>query len=191
MTGSRWALPVDPAATASDGASWGNPKGRAGYAFRITVGEHEAGLISSLVQPFSHGTELIRGYGYGGMDRTTNEMEYTGLLEGLIWALRLDPKHVNICGDSKLVLRQVFEQSPVEDSKLATLHAKVTALMDEKPKDTIITYSHVLIEWLNSTVCIGMWIILCGSTATMATRCFDFVRIICFRISGRSIVVVW
>lgn len=108
------------------------------------------------MQPFSHGTELIRGYGYGGMDRTTNEMEYTGLLEGLIWALRLDPKHVNICGDSKLVLRQVFEQSPVEDSKLATLHAKVTALMDEKPKDTIITYSHVLIEWLNSTVCIGM-----------------------------------
>ncbi|KAL3760333.1 hypothetical protein ACHAWU_006331 [Discostella pseudostelligera] len=126
-----------------DGASRGNPKGRSGYAFRITVGEHETGLISSLVQPFSHGTELIRGYGYGGMDCTTTEMEYTGLLEGLIWALRLDSRHITICGDSRIVLGQVFEQFPVEDSKLATLHAKVTALMDEKPKDTIITYSHV------------------------------------------------
>jgi ribonuclease HI len=132
-----------------DGASRGNPKGQGGYAFRITVGEdsnNETGLISSLVQPFSHGTELIRGYGYGGGDRTTTEMEYTGLLEGLIWALRLDSKHIKVCGDSRLVLGQVFEQFPVEDGELSILQAKVAALLDGKPSETIVTYSHVTRE---------------------------------------------
>ena len=132
-----------------DGASRGNPKGQAGYAFRITVGEdstNETGLISSLVQPFSHGTELIRGYGYGGGDRTTTEMEYTGLFEGLIWALRLDSKHIKVCGDSRMVLGQVFEQFPVEDGELSILQAKVAALLDGKPSETMVTYSHVTRE---------------------------------------------
>ena len=129
-----------------DGASRGNPKGQGGYAFRITVGEdsnNETGLVSSLVQPFSHGTELIRGYGYGGGDRTTTEMEYTGLLEGLIWALRLDSKHIKVCGDSRLVLGQVFEQFPVEDGELSRLQSKVAVLLDGKPSETTVTYSHV------------------------------------------------
>jgi ribonuclease HI len=64
-----------------DGASRGNPEGPAGYGFRITVGDDENELVRSLVNPFSHGIELIRGYGYGGMDRTTNEMENRGLLD--------------------------------------------------------------------------------------------------------------
>ena len=129
-----------------DGASRGNPKGQAGYAFRITVGEdstNETGLINSLVQPFSHGTELIRGYGYGGGDRTTTEMEFTGLLEGLIWALRLDSKHIKVCGDSRMVLGQVFEGFLVEEGELSILQAKVAALLDGKPSETTVTYSHV------------------------------------------------
>ena len=126
------------------GASRGNPIGPAGYGFRITIGVDENELIRSLVEPYSQGTELIRGYGHGGgMDRNTNEMEYCGLLEGLIWALRLDPKLITICGDSTLILQQVFEQVQVEDSELITLHAKVLALMDRKSSETTITYTRV------------------------------------------------
>jgi ribonuclease HI len=61
----------------------------------------------------------------------------------LIWALRLDPKLIKICGDSALVLGQVFEQFKVEDSKLTALHAKVSALLDTKSSDTTTTYTHV------------------------------------------------
>lgn len=111
-----------------DGASRSDSKGPAGYAFRITSGED--------------GTELIRGYGYGGMDRTTNEMEYSALVEGLTWALRLDSKLINVCGDSKLILGQVFDQYPVDDN-LTAWHAKITALLDGKPDQTIIARSYV------------------------------------------------
>jgi ribonuclease HI len=113
-----------------DGVSRGMmSKGQAGYAFRITVGDD--------------GAELIRGYGYGGGDRTSAEMEYTGLYEGLIWALRLDTKLINICSDSKLILGQLFEQFPLEGSEITTWHAKVVALLDKMPKETTIAHSYV------------------------------------------------
>ena len=127
-----------------DGVSRGNSNGSAGYGFRITMGVDENELIRSLVEPYSQGTELIRGYGHGGgMDRNANEMVYCGLLEGLIWALRLDPKLITICGDSTLILQQVFEQVQVKDSELMTLHSKVLALMARKSIETTITYTHV------------------------------------------------
>lgn len=51
-----------------DGASRNNPKGPAGHGFHIVSKD---------------GRELVRGYGYGGMNRSNNEMEYSGLIDGL------------------------------------------------------------------------------------------------------------
>jgi ribonuclease HI len=77
------------------------------------------------------------------MDRTSNKMEYCGLLEGLIWALQLDPKLIKIFGDSALVLGQVSGHCQVKDSKMKAWHAQDAALLGRKSSKTSITYFHV------------------------------------------------
>ena len=124
-----------------DGGSRGNREGPAGYAFRITAEEDDGitfttDFVRSLVDKYLPNPELIRGYGYGGMDRTTNEMQYTGLLEGLIWALRLDAKKINIYGTSE----QLFLE---KDKKTKKLYPDIRALLDGKPNQTTITYSRL------------------------------------------------
>eukprot|EP00978_Attheya_sp_CCMP212_P035252 scaffold152149_cov61-Attheya_sp.AAC.1 len=99
-----------------DGASRNNPNGPAGYGFHIKREDN--------------GDDLIRGYGYAGMNRTSNEIEYTGLLEGLTWACQLDLNNLTIKGDSELIIRQMTGQYQVREPRLQVLHAKVQTLLD-------------------------------------------------------------
>jgi hypothetical protein len=87
-----------------DGASRNNPNGPAGYGFHIKRDDNA--------------DELIRGYGYAGMNRTSNEVEDMGLLEGLIWATRLDLKRLTIKGDSELIIRQMKGEYQVREPRL-------------------------------------------------------------------------
>lgn len=98
-----------------DGACRNNPNGPAGYGFHIKRDDNA--------------DELIRGYGYAGMNRTGNEVEYMGLLEGLIWATRLDLKRLTIKDDSELIIRQMKGEYQVRESRLQAFYAQVLALV--------------------------------------------------------------
>ena len=114
-----------------DGASKNNPRGPAGYGFRIVDGS---------------GDEVVQGYGYAGMNRSNNEMEYEGLLEGLVWALRLDLVSLTVCGDSELILNQVSGKYTIKNHRLQALHAKVHAMLNEGKEfedPLTISYRHV------------------------------------------------
>jgi len=117
-----------------DGASKNNPRGPAGYGFRIVQGSEGTG------------EELVRGYGYAGMNRSNNEMEYEGLLEGIVWASRLDLVNLTICGDSELILNQLSGKYTIKNHRLVALHAKVHAFLDrgeEYGEQMTISYKHV------------------------------------------------
>lgn len=111
-----------------DGANDNNPQGHAGYGFTIV---QEPSKVS-----------LIKGYGYEGQGKTSNEMEYTGLLEGLIWATRLDLVKLTVYGDSELVIRQMTGQYKVKEPRLRYLHSKVKALL-EQHSDLVVEFHHV------------------------------------------------
>ena len=124
-----------------DGANSSNPEGPSGYAFRITVEEDDgitfkSDFVRSLVEKYFPEPELIRGYGYGGMNRTESEMQYTGLVEGLIWALRLDAKKVKIYGTPEHLF-------PEKDKKAKKLYKKIRALLYGKHNKMTIVYSRV------------------------------------------------
>lgn len=117
-----------------DGASKNNPRGPAGYGFRIVQGAEGTG------------DELVQGYGYAGMNRSNNEMEYEGLLEGIVWAIRLDLVSLTVCGDSELILNQLSGKYTIKNHRLQALHAKVHALLDKNKEygDLLtINYKHV------------------------------------------------
>eukprot|EP00814_Leptocylindrus_danicus_P004565 CAMPEP_0116014582 /NCGR_PEP_ID=MMETSP0321-20121206/6349_1 /TAXON_ID=163516 /ORGANISM="Leptocylindrus danicus var. danicus, Strain B650" /LENGTH=262 /DNA_ID=CAMNT_0003484233 /DNA_START=383 /DNA_END=1171 /DNA_ORIENTATION=- len=106
-----------------DGASRNNPKGPCGYGFRIVKGE-------SACSNDSDEDMLVEGSMYGGMDRSSNEMEYEGLIEGLIWATRLDLKKLVILGDSQLIIKQLTGEYSIRNHRLRALHKKVCALLE-------------------------------------------------------------
>jgi ribonuclease HI len=111
-----------------DGASRNNPKGPAGYGFSIVTGHEE---------------DLIRGYGYYKAG-SNNEMEYKGLLEGLIWALRLDVKVLSIRGDSELVINQCNGEYQVRDAKLRVYYQQIKDLMKvAKDQGTNVSVRHI------------------------------------------------
>jgi ribonuclease HI len=97
-----------------DGESRNDPKGPAGYGYRVTNDE---------------GRELVRGYGFY-KSATSEEMKYAGLLEGLIWGLRMDFKKLSIRGDSEIV-QQVTGASQVNEPRLQEYHDKITHLMQQ------------------------------------------------------------
>jgi ribonuclease HI len=97
-----------------DGESRNDPEGPAGYGYRVTNGE---------------GKELVRGYGFY-KSATSDEMKYAGLLEGLIWGLRMDFKKLSIRGDSAIV-QQVTGASQVNEPRLRENHDKITHLIQQ------------------------------------------------------------
>ena len=101
-----------------DGASRNNPLGPAGYGFYI-LDDNEA-------------RELVEGYGFGGFDRSNNEMEYEGLIEGLIWAMRLDLAGLTIIGDSELVINQMNGKYRVKNPKMRELYDKACKLLQSR-----------------------------------------------------------
>ena len=97
-----------------DGESRNDSKGPAGYGYWVTNDE---------------GKELVRGYGFY-KSATSNEIKYAGLLEGLIWGLRMDFKKLSIRGDSE-IHRQVTGASQVSEPRLQEYHDKITHLMQQ------------------------------------------------------------
>lgn len=77
-----------------DGACRNNPHGPGGFGFHIIQNDTNE--------------KLVLGSLYGGMNRSSNEMEYEALIEGLTWASRLDLTYLTMCGDSQLILKQVL-----------------------------------------------------------------------------------
>ena len=63
-------------------------------------------------------------------------MQYTGLVEGLIWALRLDAKKVKIYGTPEHLF-------PEKDKKAKKLYKKIRALLYGKHNEMTIVYSRV------------------------------------------------
>jgi ribonuclease HI len=113
-----------------DGASRNNPNGPAGYGFHIKRDDN--------------GDELIRGYGYAGTNRTSNEMEYTGLLEGLVWATRLDLKKLTIKGDSELIIRQMKGEYQVREPRLQALYAQAMTLVQQGAQGNLLCeFQHI------------------------------------------------
>ena len=61
---------------------------------------------------------LVKGYGYKSGKHTSNFMEYIGLLEGMIWARRLDTKEIEVHGDSELIINQISGEYNANNPKL-------------------------------------------------------------------------
>ena len=95
-----------------DGASRGNPGSAAiGYAL------------------FDAGGEEIVGRGcYLGEKITNNVAEYESLLRGMREARQLGVRHLRVCMDSQLVVRQVQGSYRVRHAGLQPLHAAVAKL---------------------------------------------------------------
>jgi len=113
-----------------DGASRNNPRGPAGYGFHIVEGSD------------GNGDELVEGYGYAGMDRSNNEMEYEGLMEAIIWATRLDLANLTICGDSELIINQLTGKYNIKNHRLKVLHSKAHALLQQY-SNLNVTFKHI------------------------------------------------
>jgi ribonuclease HI len=114
-----------------DGESRKDPTGPAGYGYRVTNDE---------------GKELVRGYGFY-KSATSDEMKYAGLLEGLIWGLRLDFKKISIRGDSELIVQQVRGASQVIEPRLQGYHDKITHLIQEaRGRDHGIGANRIVLE---------------------------------------------
>lgn len=111
-----------------DGASQNNPCGPCGYGFHIGYdGKND---------------NLVKGSVYAGMNRSSNEMEYEGLIEGLIWATRLDLQRLDICGDSELIIKQVTGEYSVRNHRLRAMCEKVQQLL-RRHSDLQISFQHI------------------------------------------------
>lgn len=103
-----------------DGASKQNPNGPGGYGYEIEGSKNN--------EPYD---VLVSGYGYGGMGKSSNEMEYAGLIEGLQWAKKLEFENLLVRGDSKLVIHQAEGTYQAREPRLVVLLNQVKALLDE------------------------------------------------------------
>jgi ribonuclease HI len=115
-----------------DGASRNNPHGPCGYGFYIERTDDGSRDV------------LVKGSGYCGMDRSSNEMQYEGLIEGLIWATRLDLTHLIILVDSELVIKQMTGEYSIKNLRLKALNEKVRSFLSHYSCDGLeVTYLHI------------------------------------------------
>jgi len=73
---------------------------------------------------------------------TNNVAEYQALLNGLLLAQEKGIKHLQVYGDSKLVIEQVTGNWKVKSPRLIIIHREICALLLEKPFETI-TFQHI------------------------------------------------
>ena len=106
-----------------DGASRGNP-GPASY----------GGVIYKI-----NGTELLTYKAYIG-EHTNNVAEYFGLLVGLRHCVEQNIKHLNVYGDSKLVIEQVKGNWKVRNENLKKIHQPIVELVK---KFDLIKLTHI------------------------------------------------
>jgi ribonuclease HI len=102
-----------------DGISRDSPNGPCGYGFHIVKGFYSA-----------RGDDLVQGYGYAGMDKSYNEMEYFGLIEGLNWAARLNLRNLQVFGVSETIIKQLTGEYTINNRRLKVLYDKSRGLLD-------------------------------------------------------------
>lgn len=66
-------------------------------------------------------------------EKSNNEMEYQGLINGLEKAIELGVENLTIRGDSQLIIRQVTGMYRVKKDTLIPLHRKVLELLKKVP----------------------------------------------------------
>jgi len=143
--GIRIAVSKGSASLCFGGAGSSNPNGPSGYGFRITKGENTGSDTS--------GEELVRGFGHG-THRSKSEVEYQGLIEGIIWAKRLDLQSLCVYGDSELTIRQVRGKEKVLEPRLQALHLLVERLLCRYSRLTCV-FSHVPQEENQAANCLA------------------------------------
>lgn len=113
-----------------DGASRNNPHGPCGCGFHIVT------------DCTNNKLDLVQGSRFSGMDQSSNQMEYEGLIEGLVWALRLDLKRLSIVGDSELIIKQLTGEYAINNPQLVVLYEKVQELLS-RHADLEVSYQHI------------------------------------------------
>lgn len=106
-----------------DGCSKGNP------------GVSGAGAVIYNYEKEIWGKSVFVGY-----KNTNNEAEYTGLIIGLIEAENMGIKHLNVEGDSLLVIKQMTGEYKVKSNKLVPLYDEAKKLSNSFET---ITFSHI------------------------------------------------
>ena len=111
-----------------DGACRANPKGPNGYGYCITSASDEDELLTG------HGSEFPN-------QCSNNYMEYTGLIQGLRVATGYNFKHIEIRGDSELVINQVKGIYKVNDPLLKNLYDEIVSTMEFETKHHGVEFS--------------------------------------------------
>lgn len=76
-----------------------------------------------------------------GMDSASKELT-EGLIEGLVWATRLDLTNLTVVGDSELIIKQLTGEYSIRNHPLIELHGKVQDLL-RPHDDLVVTYQHI------------------------------------------------
>lgn len=106
-----------------DGCSKGNP-GKAGAGFTIYKNDQEIAYKSI----------------YVGEKETNNKAEYTGLFEGLQYALQNNIYNLHVKGDSNLVIKQINGEYKVKSENIQTIYQNTKELCTKFQQ---ITFEHV------------------------------------------------
>lgn len=106
-----------------DGCSKGNP-GKAGAGYVIYKGDDEITCKSV----------------YVGDKETNNKAEYTGLYEGLIYAVENNIVCLDVKGDSNLVIKQIKGEYKVKSENIQTIYKNTKELCSQFEQ---ITFEHV------------------------------------------------
>lgn len=76
-------------------------------------------------------------------DATNNEAEYTALIEGLKYVIKLNILGINVYSDSELIVKQINGEYKVKNPRMKALYQKAMNLLDELEHWTI---THVFRE---------------------------------------------
>lgn len=114
-----------------DGACRGNPGGKSAGAAVLSGMRFEDQAADSLAYAMGKVPPkpvVVRGPVFHG---TNNEAEFQGLLVGLHEALIIGVQHLEIRGDSKLVVETIAGRWRCKAPHLKPLHAEALALLDQ------------------------------------------------------------
>jgi ribonuclease HI len=106
-----------------DGCSKGNP-GKAGAGFAI----------------YKNDEEIAHKSIYVGDMETNNKAEYTGLYEGLLYAVENQIHTLHVKGDSNLVIKQIKGEYKVKSENIQTIYQNTKQLSTQFQH---ITFEHV------------------------------------------------
>ena len=106
-----------------DGCSKGNP-GKSGAGYVIYKGDDEIAYKSV----------------YVGDKETNNKAEYTGLYEGLLYAVENNIVRLDVKGDSNLVIKQIKGEYKVKSANIQTIYQDTKKLCIQFEQ---ITFEHV------------------------------------------------